>query len=324
VQTRRLLLAGLGVGAGAVALQRLALAEMGPPAASRIVVGFPPGGPLDIAARLVAPILSERLGRPFAVQNLPGSSGNLATAEVVRAEPDGRTLLLCGPVHAINSSLFEALPFDFGRDIAPIGGIARVPLVIEVHPSVPARSLAELIRFAQANPGQLKVAHAGNGTPQHIAIEMFRFLTGLDLAILPHQGSAPALAELVAGRVHAMFDPIPSSAALLREGRLVALATTGPARSPLLPEVPTASELLPGYEAGSWFGLGAPRGTPAELVETLAAALTDGLASPGMEDRLASLGATPMPLAPAAFRAFIATETARYAEAIRRAGIRRS
>ncbi len=209
------------------------------------MVGFPAGGPLDIAARTVAPLLSSRFSTDFIVENHPGASGNVATSEVVRATPDGHTLLLCGPVNAINATLFENLDFDFSRDIVPVAGIASVPLVVEVNPSVPARSVPELLAFVRGNPGRLRVAFAGVGTPQHVAIELFQLMAGVVVTPVPYAGSAPALADLLRGEVDAMFDPAPSSMPHIRAGRLVPLATTGPTRSEMLPDVPALTSSFP-------------------------------------------------------------------------------
>lgn len=288
----------------------------------RILVGFPPGGPLDIAARTIAPPLGRGLGVAVQVENRVGASGNDATRMVARAAPDGRTLLLCGPVNAINTTLFPGLDFDFGRDIAPVGGIARVPLIVEVNPAVPVRSIAELIAHARANPGGLRVAYAGTGTPQHIAIELFQHMAGVRLSLVPYPGSAAALEDLLRGAADVMFDPAPSSMPHVRAGRLIPLATTGPARAPALPEVPTVAETLPGYEGGSWFGLGAPAGTPDDAIARLNAAVNEGLREAGVRQALDALGAVAMPGSAPAFGQFVAAETARYAEIIRRAGIR--
>jgi tripartite-type tricarboxylate transporter receptor subunit TctC len=288
----------------------------------RIIVGFPRGGPLDIAARVIASPLSAQLGVPVSVENRPGASGNDATRDVVRAAPDGGTLLLCGPVNTINTTLFPGLDFDFARDITPVAGIARVPLIVEVHPSVPVRSVPDLITYARANPGALRVAYAGTGTPQHVAIELFQHMAGVRLALVPYPGSAQALADLLDGRAQVMFDPAPSSMPHVKAGRLIPLATTGPARADVLPDVPTVAEVMPGYEGGSWFGLGAPRGTSAETVARLNAAVNAGLADDAVRGELGRLGGSPMPGSPATFGAFIASETARYAEIIRVAGIR--
>ncbi|MCR0984981.1 Bug family tripartite tricarboxylate transporter substrate binding protein [Roseomonas populi] len=309
-------------GAGLVAaLPPRLLARPYPASEVRIIVGFPRGGPLDIAARIIAPPLSARLGVPVLVENRPGASGNNATRDVVRSAPDGGTLILCGPVNAINTTLFPNLDFDFARDIIPVAGIARVPLIVEVHPSLPVRSVPELISHAQARPGTVRVAYAGVGTPQHIAIELFQHMAGVQLALVPYPGSAQALADLMEGRAQVMFDPAPSSMPHVRAGRLVPVATTGPARAEALPEVPTVAEALPGYEGGSWFGLGAPLGTPEETVARLNAAVNEALADDGVRGELSRLGGSPMPGSEAAFRDFIISETTRYAEIIRIAAI---
>ncbi|WP_372624334.1 Bug family tripartite tricarboxylate transporter substrate binding protein [Falsiroseomonas sp.] len=288
----------------------------------RVIVGFPPGGPLDLAARTIAPALQAGLGVPVRVENHVGASGNEATRQVVRATPDGGTLLLCGPVNTINTTLFPDLDFDFGRDIAPVAGIARVPLIAEVHPSVPVRSIPELIAHARANPGRVRVAYAGTGTPQHVAIELFQHLAGVRFALVPYLGSAAALSDLLRGAADAMFDPAPSSMPHVRAGRLVALATTGPARAEALPDLPTVAEALPGYEGGSWFGVCAPRGTPNAVVAKLNDAVNAGLQDAGVRRDLAALGATAMPGSSADFTDFVASETTRYTEIIRIAGIR--
>ncbi|WP_239451448.1 Bug family tripartite tricarboxylate transporter substrate binding protein [Elioraea rosea] len=247
------------------------------------------------------------------VENHVGASGNDATRLVVRAAPDGGTLLLCAPVNAI----------EFRDDIVPVAGIVRVPLIIEVHPSVPAVSIPELIAHARANPGQLRVAYAGRGTPQHVGIELFQHMAGVRLSLVAYPGSAAALDDLLRGAADAMFDPAPSSMPHVRAGRLVALATTGPTRSTSLPGVPAVTEFLPGYEAGSWMGLGVPRQTPPDVVTWLNQAVNEGLKDVEIRRALDALGAEPMPGSPAEFASFIATETARYADIITRAGIRR-
>jgi tripartite-type tricarboxylate transporter receptor subunit TctC len=306
----------------ALALPSSGQAQAYPLQTVRIVVGFPAGGPLDIAARTVAPILSNRFGKEFAVENRPGASGNKATSEVVKAAPDGHTLLLCGPVNTINATLFENLDFDFSRDIAPVAPIARVPLVIEVNPSVPAKSVPDFLAFARGNPGKLKIAHAGVGTPQHIGIELFQLMAGVKVTLVPYAGSAPALADLLRGAVDAMFDPAPSSMPYIRAGRLVPLATTGPTRSDMLPEVPAMNEYIAGYEAGSWFGLGAPRNTPEQIIQALNEAVTTGVADQAVRARFQELGATTISGSPAEFGRFIAAETERYRNMIRSAGIK--
>jgi tripartite-type tricarboxylate transporter receptor subunit TctC len=291
------------------------------PNASRIVVGFPAGGPLDIAARVISPWLSKSLGHPFAVENHPGESGNIATRIVVEAPPDGSTLLLCGPVNTINTTLFSRLNFSFARDITPIASIARVPLVFEITPSVGVTTVPKFLKLAKGKPGKLKVGYAGHGTPQHLAIEMFKMMAGVDLSLVPYLGSTPALADLLTGQVHVMFDPMPSSIAHIRTGNLIPLAVTSPIRSDALPDIPSLCEFIPGYEAGSWFGIGAPKATPHNVVERLNRAVARGLNDPDIKARLAEIGAIPMPSSSVEFGRLIATETERFADVIRAAGI---
>lgn len=287
----------------------------------RLVVGFPEGGPVDIAARVIAGWLTDRLGQPVLVENQPGESGNMATRSVARAKPDGYTLLVCGPVNTINTTLFKNLDFDFGRDFASVASLWQVPLVIEVNPSVPATTLASFISYAKANPGKLKIGFAGVGTPQHIGIEMFKVMANVDLTLVPYLGSTPALTDLLAGKIDGMFDPMPSSIAHIKAGRLIPLAVTTPAKSDALPDVPSASDLVAGYKAGSWFGIVAPRGTPAAIVEKLNEIINAAFADTRMKARLAELGASPLSGSPAQFQAFIEGETAKYAEVIRLARI---
>ena len=306
---------------GTAALTQIARAESYPTRTVRLIVGFPAGGPVDIAGRVIAPWLSERLGQPFVVENQPGESGNAATRSVVKAEPDGYTLLVCGPVNTINATLFKELDFDFGRDIAPVAGLYRVPLVIEVHPSVPIRTVAELVAYAKANAGKLKVGFAGRGTPQHVGIELFKAMTGIDVTLVPYLGSKPALSDLLAGNIHAMFDPMPSSISHLRRGELVPLAVTTLSRSASLPDVPAAADTVPGYEAGSWFGIGAPRATPKDVVDKLNGEINAAFANPSIKEKLAELGGEMMPGSKAQFEQFIVQETRKYAGVIRSAGL---
>lgn len=286
-----------------------------------LMVGFPPAGPVDIAARAIAPALSDQLGQSVLVANSPGESGNLATGAVVRATPDGYMLLVCGPVNVINTHLFRELTFDFIRDIAPVAGLYQVPLVIEVNPATPIDTAAEFLRFARANPGRLRVGYAGHGTPQHIAIELFRSLAGVDLQLVPFLGSAPALEALLAGRIDAMFDPMPSSIDLIRAGKLKPLAVTSVERSPALPDVAPMVELVHGYSAGSWFGIGAPRATPQTVVKRLADAVVSALGTPRVVSRIAELGGVKVPQSADAFGKFIQAESDRYLAVIRSAGI---
>ncbi len=304
------------------ALSRPAAAQTYPSREVRILVGFPRGGALDISARVIAPWLSERFGQPFTVENRPGESGNLATRDVVTSSPDGYTLLLCGPVNTINTTLYEKLDFDFTRDTTPIASIARVPLVVEVNPAVPVRSVPEFIAYAKANPGRLKVAYAGNGTPQHIAIELFKLKAGVDMTGVPYLGSAPALADLLSGQVQVMFDSIPSSIGHIRAGRLIPLAVTSPMPSEVLPDIPVMSDFVPGYEGGSWFGICAPKNTPTDIVRTLNGAINAGLADAKVKARLADLGAVVMSNTPDDFGSFIRDETEKYRSVIQAAGIK--
>jgi tripartite-type tricarboxylate transporter receptor subunit TctC len=287
----------------------------------RLVVGFPEGGPVDIAGRVIAGWLSDRCGQPVSVDNQPGESGNMATRVVAGAKPDGYTLLVCGPVNTINTTLFKNLDFDFGRDFASVASLWQVPLVIEVNPSVPVTTLAGFIAYAKANPGKIKIGFAGIGTPQHIGIEMFKAMAAVDLTLVPYLGSTPALADLLAGKIDGMFDPMPSSIAHIKAGRLIPLAVTTPAKSDALPDVPSASDLVSGYQAGSWFGIVAPRETPVAVAEKLNRMINAAFTDTRMKARLAELGASPLSASPAQFQAFIESETAKYAEAIRVANI---
>jgi tripartite-type tricarboxylate transporter receptor subunit TctC len=304
-------------------MPRLVAAEAYPSRTVRLVVGFPAGGPVDIAGRFIAPWLAQRFAQEFVVDNKPGQSGNAATKLVVTSESDGNTLLICGPVNTINTTLFKELDFDFTRDIAPVAALYSVPLVVEVHPSVPVRTPAEFIAHAKAMQRKLRIGFAGKGTPQHVGIELFKSMTGIDPTLVPYLGSAPALADLLAGRIDAMFDPMPSSIAHIRRGELIPIAVTTLNRSPSLPDVPSAAETVPGYEAGSWFGIGAPRLTPTHIVEKLNKEVNAALADPGMQARISELGGTKIGGPSAQFAEFIARETEKYARVIRSAAIER-
>ncbi len=307
---------------GAAAAWPVAAALAYPSQPVRVVAGFPPGGPVDIAARIIAAWLSERLGQPFAVDNQPGESGNNATRSVARSTPDGYTLLMIAPVHPINATLFKGLDFDVGRDIVPVAGLWSVPLVIEVNSSVPVKNLPDFISYAKGNPGKLRVGFAGYGTPQHLAIELFKMMAGVDLTLVPYSGSAPALTDLMAGGVDAMFDPMPSSISHIKGGKLVPLAVTGATKSEALPDVPVAAAVVPGYEAGAWFGVGAPKGTSTSIVETLNEAVEASFDDAKIRAHLSELGATVMPGSPAKFGLFLAEETQKYARVIRSANIK--
>jgi tripartite-type tricarboxylate transporter receptor subunit TctC len=299
----------LAAGAAALpAISRIAFAQAYPTRPVRIVVGFAPGGANDILARLIGQWLSERLGQPFVIENRPGGGSNIATEAVVRAAPDGYTLLLVGPPQAINATLYEKLNFNFLRDIAPVAGIIRAPNVMEVHPSVPAKMVSEFIAYAKANPGRVNMASAGNGTGPHMAGELFKMMAGVNVVHVPYRGSGPALTDLLGGQVQVMFDALPPSMEHIRTGKLRALAVTTAARSPALPDVPTVSEFVPGYEASASFGVGAPRNTPADIVDKLNKEINVALADPKMIARLADLGGTALPGSPADFTKLIAAE----------------
>lgn len=299
------------------ALARIGLAQAYPSRPVRLVVGFPAGGPVDIAARLIAPWLAERLGQPFVVDNQPDGSGNGATRSVVSASPDGYTLLVCAPVNTINTTLFPGLDFDFARDIVPVASLWSVPLVIEVNPSVPVRTISAFIAHAQAYPGKIRVGVGGRGTPQHIGIELFKMMARVELTLIPYLGSTPVLNDLLAGKLDAMFDPLPSSIAHIKNGKLIPLAVTASSRSEALPDVPVAADTVPGYETGSWFGIGAPRGTPSSIVDVLNREVNVALQNEDFRSRLARLGATTIPGSPDRFGRFILDETEKYTRVIR-------
>jgi tripartite-type tricarboxylate transporter receptor subunit TctC len=288
----------------------------------RLLVGFPDGGPVDIAGRTIGAWLSNRFGQAFIVENRPGESGNIATRAVVKAAPDGYTLLVCGPVNVINAALFDGMDFDFGRDITAVAGLFRVPLVVEVNPALPISTVPEFLTYARANPGRLKVAYAGKGTPQHVAIELFKVMAGVNVTLVPYAGSTPALEAVLVGQADAMFDPMPSSIGLINRGKLKPLAVTTSSRAEALPQVPPMSDFVPGYEAGSWFGIGTPRGTPPAIITRLNTEINAGLADPGIRTRVAALGGMVMPGSPATFAAFIAAESEKYRAVIRAANIR--
>ena len=313
----------LAAGAAAFpALSRIAWALDYPTRPVRIIVGFPPGGTTDIFARLIGQWLSERLGQQFIIENRPGASANIATEAVVRAVPDGYTLLNDSVANAITATLYDKLSFNFIRDIAPVASIARVPLVMGVNPSVPATTVPEFIAYAKANPGKLSMASAGNGTAGHVAGELFKMMTGVDMVHVPYRGGAPALTDLLGGRVQVIFDPMPETIEYIRAGKLRPLAVTTAARSEALPDIPTVGEFVPGYEANLWDGIGAPKNTPAEIIDKLNNEINAVLADPKMKARLADLGGVPMPMTPAEFGKYIADDTEKWAKVIKFAGIK--
>jgi tripartite-type tricarboxylate transporter receptor subunit TctC len=281
-----------------------------------IIVGFAAGGPNDISARLIAQWLSRRLGQQFIVENRAGAGGNIATEAVVRAPADGYTLLLVPAPAATNATLYRNLTFNFIRDIAPIAGIVRVPEVMVVNPAVPAKSVPEFIAYAKANPGKINMATAGNGTVPHVAGELFKFMTGLDLVRVGYRGGGPALVDLLGGQVQVMFEPTLSTLPHIREGKLRALAVTSATRSDALPDVPALGEFVPGYEATAWFGIGAPKNVPGDIADKLNHEINAGLADDKLKEQLVGLGGAPMPMSSAAFAAFIAAETDKWAKVI--------
>ncbi len=313
----------LAAGAAALpALPRIARADGYPTRPVHLIVGFAAGGPNDISARLMGQWLSERLGQPFIVENRIGAGGNVGTQLVVQAPADGYALLLVPAPAAINATLYDNLNFNFIRDIAPVAGILRVPEVMVVNPSVPANSVPEFIAYAKANPGKINMASAGNGSVPHVAGEMFKVMAGVDLVKVSYRGGGPALTDLMGGQVQVMFEPILSTIAYIRAGKLRALAVTSATRSPALPDIPTLGEFVPGYEATAWFGIGAPKGTPTEIIDKLNSGVNAGLADPKIKERLADLGGVPMPMTPAEFAKLIADETEKWGKVIRAANIK--
>jgi tripartite-type tricarboxylate transporter receptor subunit TctC len=288
----------------------------------RVVVGLAAGGGVDIAGRLMGQWLSERLGQPFVIENRPGAGGNIGTEAVVRAAADGYTLLLVNASNAINTTLYEKLNFDFIRDIAPVAGVFRVPSLMVVHPSVPATTVPEFIAYAKANPGKINMGSAGNGSTPHVAGELFKLMAGVDLTHVTYRGVAPALTDLLGGQMQVVFATMSSSIQYVRAGTLRALGVTTADRSEAAPEIPTIGEFVPGYEASQWYGLGAPKNTPIELVEQLNVANNAALADPKTKTRLADFGGTPLVLSPGDFGRLIATETEKWGKVVRAANIK--
>jgi len=302
-------------------MSRIAWAQTYPSRPVRIIVGFSPGGATDILARLMGQWLSEKLGQPFIIENRPGGGTNMATEAAVRAPADGYTLLMVGTTQAINATLYDKLNFDLIRDIAPVAGVLRGPYVLVVNPSVPARTVPEFIAYAKANPGKINIASPGNGTPPHVAGELFKMMAGVSLVHVPYRGAGPALTDLLGGQVQVTLGSI-ASIEYVRAGKLRALAVTTATRSEALPDLPTVGEFVPGYEASGWYGIGAPKNTPTEIVDKLNKETNAALADPKMKARLLDLGGTPMPMTPADFGKLIAEETEKWAKVIRAANIK--
>jgi tripartite-type tricarboxylate transporter receptor subunit TctC len=315
----------LRLSAGAVlglALPSVAAADSYPSRPIHLLVGFPPGGGVDIVARLVAQWLSQRLGQQVIVENKPGAGGNIATAIVARSAPDGYTLTYVGTVAAINPAFHKDPGFDFIQDIAPVAGLMRVPMVLEVTPKLPVTTVPEFIAYAKAHPGKLNMASSGIGTAGHVAGELFQMMSGVKLLHVPYRGETPALNDLIAGRVQVTFNPLPASVGFLRAGKLRALAVTTTTRSQIFPNIPCVSDFVPGYEASVWYGVGAPKDTPVAIIERLNKEINGALADPKIKSRLAALGGMELPGSPADFGKLIAEETAKWSKVVKFAGIR--
>jgi tripartite-type tricarboxylate transporter receptor subunit TctC len=317
---RRQLLHLVAGAAALPALSRFAWAQSYPTRPVRIIVGFPPGTSSDITARLIGQWLSERLGQQFIVENRPGAGTNIAADAVVHASPDGATLLWVTQTNAINATVYPALNFNFMRDIAPVASIVRVPCVMMVHPSVPAQTVPEFIAYAKANPGKINMSSPGIGSANHVFGELFKMMAGVDLVHVPYRGSQ--FPDLLSGQVQVTFNPLPSSLDFIRAGKLRALAVTTGERQDALPGVPTVGEFLPGYEAVAWFGIGAPKAAPGEIVGTLNREINAGLADAQFKARLVDLGGAPTPMTPDDFAKFIAAETEKWAKVVNFAGIK--
>ena len=321
VHRRRFLRLLAGV-PGLPAVLRSAKAEVYPSRPVRIMVGTAPGGAPDILARLIGQWLSDRLGQPFVVENKPGGSTNLATEEVAKAQPDGYTLLLLVPSNAaINGSLYNNLNYDFARDLTPVGAVSRETEVMVVNPSFPPKTASEFISYAKANPGKINMASPGVGTGPHMAGELFKYMTGIEMTHVAYRGSAPAITDLLGGQVQVYFAPLSTSIEYVRTGKLRALGVTTAARVAALPDVPPLGDFVPGYETSTWYGIGAPKKTPAEIVVRLNKEINIGLADPGMAARLAALGSSAFPVSPDEFGKFIADETQKWAKVIKFARI---
>jgi len=313
----------LATGAAATpVIGRMAQAQTYPARPVRIIVAQAPGSGSDIAARLIGQWLSSRLGQQYVVENRPGAGGNIGTELAVRAPADGYTILLIVSANTVNATLYNNLSFNFIRDITPVASIFVVPLIMEVTPSFPAKTVPEFIAFAKANPGKLTMASSGIGSAQHVAGELFKFMTGVEMVHVPYRGSTPAVTDLLSGQVHVLFDVTPSSLSHVKAGRLRALAVTTATRLEALPEIPVLGDFLPGYEASAWLGFGAPTGTPAAIVDLLNREVNAGLADPAIKKRFSDLGAVVLPGSVADFGKLIATDTEKWARVIKFAGIK--
>jgi len=311
--------------AGAAALPavlRFAWAQAYPTRPVRIIVGFAPGGAYDIAARLMSQFLSERLGQQFVVENRPGASGTIGTEAVVKAPPDGYTLLLVGAAAVTSALLYDKLSFNLIRDITPVAGIISIPFIMAVNPSVPAKTVPEFITYAKANSGKVNMGSGGNGTAGHLSGELFKMMARVNMVHVPYRGEAPALTDLLGGQVQVMFGTVPASIEYVRADKLRALAVTSARRSEVLPDLSTVGEFVPGYETSAWAGVGAPKNTPAEIVDKLNEAINAGLPDPKLKARFADLGGTVMMGSPADFGRLIAEETEKWGKVVKFAGIK--
>jgi tripartite-type tricarboxylate transporter receptor subunit TctC len=315
----------LELAAGAAAMptaSRIARAQTYPMKPVRIVVGFAPGGGTDIMARLIGQWLSERLGQQFLIENRPGAGTTIATESVVRAPADGYTLLMIGAPAAINATLYGKLNYNFIRDIAPIASISLEPQAMVVNPSFPAKTVPEFIAYAKARPGEITMASAGNGSEGHVAGELFKMMTGINMVHVPYRGAGPAITDMIGGQVQVMFNPTAPLIEYIKAGKLRALAVTTTARSEALPDIPTLADFVPGYESSAFYGLGAPKNIPVEIIEKLNREINAVLADPNMKARIAELGGTVFPTSPADLGRFMAAETEKYAKVVKFAGIK--
>lgn len=319
---RRDLLRLAGGAAVLPAVPRAARADVYPSRPARIIAGFAPGGGVDITARLIGQWLGERMGQPFVTENRTGADGNIATEAVVNAPADGYTLLLATLPNAVNASLYPHLKFDFLRDIAPVAGVIRVPLVVLVHPSVPANNIPELIAWAKANPGKLNLASAGTGSAPHIAAELFNSMAGINMLHIPYRGQGPALSDLIGGQVQILFAAAPGTVEYIKTGKLRALAVTSATSAEVLKNLPTIASSVPGYEASQWYGIAAPRNTPADIVGRLNKEINASFADPTMTSRFAAISGEPLGGTPEQFGRLIADETKKWAEVVKFAGIK--
>ncbi|HLQ88689.1 MAG TPA: tripartite tricarboxylate transporter substrate binding protein [Xanthobacteraceae bacterium] len=318
--TRRRLLSVAGAAAALPVIPRPVLAQTYPSRPVRLVVPFAAGGPTDVVARLIGQWLSERLGQQFVIENRPGAGGTIGTEAVVRAAPDGYTLLQVGAYNVVNAALYDNLNFNFVRDVTPVASMISVPLVMEVHPSLPAKTVPEFIAYAKAKPGKINMASSGIGATPHIAGELFKMMAGVDLVHVPYRGAGPAFTDLLGGQVQVMFDFIPSSVEYIRNGKLRALGVTTTARADALPDVPTLGESVPGYEASGWFGLGAPRNTPGEIIEAINKETNAILMDEKVKARLADIGGTALVGSPTDFGKLIGVESEKWAKVVKFSG----